>query len=359
MSTITVTDAAYEGLCRSHMMLHVDPTGTIVWANERFCEKIGLPLDKLVGRPGGEIMAADDDWGEQAVRQSRLQDGDHVGGIRRMQAASGAFIWLHVSLAPMMDADGGLARIMVLATDVTASRSRLAEVEAVLEAVDRGQAVVEFALDGTVLSANSNFLGLFGYDRDEVIGRHHRMFCDRAVEQSAEYHRFWGDLAAGRFESGRFPRKASDGRTIWIQASYNPVFDPDGRVIRIVKIASDVTDQVQLERQVQSQLEEVQGFRMNIEEQKHTLEWTMGRLAGIVSTIRDIASQTNLLALNAAIEAARAGEAGRGFAVVASEVKKLASDTRAATARAAEMMEAAENKSYDGAIEWFGEEHAG
>lgn len=356
MTAITVKDAAYEGLCRSHMMLHVDPQGVIVWANSRFCDKIGMPLSQLEGQAGADIMFADDDWGERAARESRLQKGDPVGGIRRMRAADGTFLWLHVNLAPMMDENGALARIMVLATDVTASQSRLAETEAVLAAVDRSQAVVEFALDGTVLDVNANFLKLVGYDRDDVIGRNHRMFCNQEIEQSVEYRSFWQGLATGQFETGRFLRRGHDGREIWMQACYNPVFDPGGHVIRIVKIASDVTEQVQLERQVRSQLEEVQRFRMNVEDQKHTLEWTMGRLAGIVSTIREIASQTNLLALNAAIEAARAGDSGRGFAVVASEVKKLASDTRAATARATEMMAAAENKSYDGAIEWFGNE---
>ncbi len=334
MTASTVTDLAYEGLCRSHMMLHVDPKGTILWANQRFCDKIGMTSTQLEGRPSGDIMAADTEWEEATVRRANLQNGDHVGGIRRMQSVGGDYVWLHISLAPMMDPDGTMSRIMVLATDVTRSRSRLEETEAVLAAMNRSQVVVEFALDGTVLTANDVFLSLLGYRRDEVIGRHHRMFCDRAVEQSSAYRGFWQGLAAGQFETGRFPRRTSDGREIWIQASYNPVLDPGGRVIRIVKIASDVTAQVELERQVQRQLEEVQGFRMNIEEQKYTLESTMGRLAGIVSTIRDIASQTNLLALNAAIEAARAGEAGRGFAVVASEVKKLASPSACRTGQA-------------------------
>ncbi|MFT3965008.1 MAG: methyl-accepting chemotaxis protein [Sphingobium sp.] len=227
----------------------------------------------------------------------------------------------------------------------------MSETEALLAAMDRSQAVVEFAVDGTVLDANANFLTLYGYDREDVIGRPHSMFCDSAMVQDAEYRRFWERLGNGQFESGRFLRRARDGRGVWIQGSYNPVFDREGRAIKIVKIASDVTAQVELEREVQRQLEEVQRCRTDIEDQKHMLEWTMSRLSGIVSTIRDIASQTNLLALNAAIEAARAGEAGRGFAVVASEVKKLASDTRAATARAAEMMARSED---DGSIEWFG-----
>ncbi|MET0361032.1 MAG: PAS domain-containing methyl-accepting chemotaxis protein [Sphingobium sp.] len=349
------TDAAYEGLCRSHMMLHVDRGGMIVWANSHFCDKIGSALDQLVGRRSDTVMVDPD-----RVSHSNFTTatGDVRAHLRQMTTASGERVWLHVSEAPVLDDDGTILCTMLLATDVTVSGNRLSESEAVLAAVNRSQAVVEFALDGTVLDANANFLDLMGYDREEAIGRNHRIFCDRQFAQSDEYRRFWQALSSGQFEAGRFPRQARDGRQIWIQASYNPVLDPAGRAIRVVKVASDVTAQVELERQVQRQLDEVQLFRANIEEQKQALEWTMGRLTKVVSTIRDIASQTNLLALNAAIEAARAGEAGRGFAVVASEVKKLAADTRAATAQAADMMEATENKNYDGAIEWFGDSEA-
>ncbi|MET0363723.1 MAG: PAS domain-containing methyl-accepting chemotaxis protein [Sphingobium sp.] len=352
MTATIKTDAAYNGLCRSHMMLHIGLDGLIVWANERFCDASGFSLSQLEGRNAAEVLIAETPRESVAMRHTRMANGENVGGTRRLRTASQGTLWLHVTLAPMEDEAGNLARFMVLATDVTDARERLSETEALLAAMDRSQAVVEFSIDGTVLAANANFLTLSGYAREDVVGRHHRMFCDPALAQSTEYRQFWERLGAGRFESGRFLRRASGGREVWIQGSYNPVFDEAGRPIKIVKIVSDVTAQVELEREVQRQLDEVQRYRADIEDQKHTLQWTMGRLSGIVSTIRDIASQTNLLALNAAIEAARAGEAGRGFAVVASEVKKLASDTRAATARAAEMM--ARSEEADGSIEWFG-----
>lgn len=217
---------------------------------------------------------------------------------------------------------------------------RLEEMEAILAAVDRSQAVIEFALDGTVLAANANFLTLFGYAAEDVIGRHHRIFCDEADAASVEYHQFWKRLATGHFEANRFRRRDADGGELWIQATYNPVLDANARPLKIVKIASDITRQVRLEQEVQLRLSDGMTFQAELERQKSTLEETMAQLGAIVATINEIASQTNLLALNATIEAARAGEAGRGFTVVASEVKKLAMDTRQATERASLMMQA-------------------
>lgn len=348
------TDAAYGGPSRSQIMLNLDLEGRIVRVNDRFCEVTGFTPSQLEGRYAAEILIPEKPLETEAVRRARLMKGDWITGVRRVDTALHGTLWFHITVAYVADDAGQPTQILVLASDITESQERLVDAEALLTAMDRSQSVVEFAIDGTVLEANDNFLTLYGYSRDEVIGGHHRMFCDSKLVKDPEYLRFWQRLALGHFESGRFLRKASDGREVWVQASYNPVMDLRGDPLKIVKIASDVTAQVALESEVQRQLEEVQRYRTDIEDQKHTLEWTMGRLSGIVSTIRDIASQTNLLALNAAIEAARAGEAGRGFAVVAAEVKKLASDTRAATARAAEMMERSESATYDGSVEWFG-----
>lgn len=239
----------------------------------------------------------------------------------------------------------GHGPVAVRTDDITlatlrAGDRRLGEVEAILAAVDRSQAVIEFGLDGTVLAVNGNFLVLFGYAAEDVIGRHHRMFCDDDDAASADYHRFWKRLATGHFETNRFRRRDSVGGDVWIQATYNPVLDADGRPVKVVKIASDITRQVRLEQELQMRLSDGMTFQAELERQKTTLEETMAQLAGIVSTINEIATQTNLLALNATIEAARAGEAGRGFTVVANEVKKLAMDTRQATQRASAMMQA-------------------
>lgn len=185
------------------------------------------------------------------------------------------------------------------------------------DAICRSQAVIEFSPDGLVLWANELFLDLLGYTLAEIKGRHHRMFCAPGYAASPEYAVFWQKLARGDFDAGEYSRVAKDGREVWLQATYNPVWNKDGSTQRVLKIASNTTPSKRLQEE---------------------LEQTVARLSDVVETIGDIAVQTNLLALNATIEAARAGDAGRGFAVVAAEVKKLAGDTRIATQRAAAMV---------------------
>lgn len=196
--------------------------------------------------------------------------------------------------------------------------------EAAWAALCRSQAVIEFDTSGTVLWANDVFVSLMGYRLAQVVGQHHRIFCTPELAASPAYAEIWRKLGSGDFLTGEYPRLTRGGKVVYLQATYNPVLDADGRPERILKIAADVSDR----REVQSELQ-----RGN-EQLKAALE----ELGGIVTSIGEIASQTNLLALNATIEAARAGESGRGFAVVAGEVKKLAGDTRAATERAAGMM---------------------
>ncbi|HTG39788.1 methyl-accepting chemotaxis protein [Sphingomonas sp.] len=209
---------------------------------------------------------------------------------------------------------------------------------AVWDAILKSQAVIEFSPDGHVIDANDNFLRLMGYGRDDVVARHHRMFCSPEDLASPSYAAFWRQLAAGRFDSGRYRRIAADGRDVWLQATYNPVMGEDGYPVGVLKIAADVTRQMQLEQTVSRQLGEAETLQAALAEREAERDSMLAELTGTVDAIARIARQTNLLALNATIEAARAGEAGRGFAVVAAEVKRLAGDTAIATHRAAEML---------------------
>lgn len=191
-------------------------------------------------------------------------------------------------------------------------------------AVCRSQAVIEFDTSGVITWANERFLTLVGYQLRQLVGQHHRLLCTPDFAASSSYAAFWERLCRGEFEQGEFPRQRADGSELWLQATYNPLFDERGRVQRVLKVATDITRQVVLERQLHSNSAE--------------LKATMTELDSVVVAISTIANQTNLLALNATIEAARAGDAGRGFAIVASEVKKLSSDTQAATKRASSML---------------------
>lgn len=188
------------------------------------------------------------------------------------------------------------------------------ERQARLEAIERTSLVAEFDQQGFIRHANANFLAATGYTAEALIGQHHSQLCEPAYAASPAYRRFWDELRDGDFHSGECHRVARDGRRLSMQATYAPVTDGAGRVVKIVKIATDVSaarDQAAAAR---------------------------AQLATIVASIQDIATRINLLALNAQIEAARAGDAGQGFAVVASEVKKLAADTREATERAATLV---------------------
>lgn len=206
------------------------------------------------------------------------------------------------------------------------------------EAIDRSQLVIEFDSSGNIRWANARFLDTMGYQLSEVAGHHHRIFVPPAHARSGDYVRFWRDLARGQHQAGRFDRVARDGRTVWLQATYTPILGADGRVERVIKFASDVSDVVRLAEEVEIRLGESQRYRDEADVRRGEMEILIGKLAIVVESIEGLAAQTNLLALNASIEAARAGEAGRGFAVVAAEVKKLASDTQAATARARHMI---------------------
>ncbi len=187
-------------------------------------------------------------------------------------------------------------------------------------AVCRSQAVIEFDPIGTITWANDVFLELIRYKLNDIVGKHHRILCHENYSTSSRYIHFWENLNKGEFAKGTYPRRRSDGSEIWVQGSYNPIFR-SGKVHRILKIATDVTVQVNLEKEVS--FAQVQ------------LENKLNEINGVVDVIAGIAAQTDLLAINAAIEAARAGIAGNGFAVVAAEVKKLARQTRDATERVA------------------------
>lgn len=263
-----------------------------------------------------------------------------------------------------------------------------------LDALNRSQAIIEFEPDGTILTANENFLGVVGYTLEEIAGRHHSIFVAEETVASEAYRQFWQSLGEGEFRSDEFPRVNKAGEVFWIQATYNPVLDGQGRVFKVVKFATDITAQVQARiardgaaKQIDLQLSgivdstkssslkatqmaatsqqtaaSVQGIAAGIEELAasasgradqlgHTTGITQAavekalatnrvigglsesaqQIVEVVELINSIAEQTNLLALNATIEAARAGEPGKGFAVVASEVKGLATQAGTAT----------------------------
>ena len=238
--------AIYQALDRVQAIIEFDLDGTVVSANENFLDLFGYDLDEVVGKH--HSIFCDPEYAksdEYAEFWQKLGRGEfHEAEFKRL-AKGGEELWLRASYNPVLDKDGKPVKVMKFATDVTATKLQNAEFEGKIQAIDRAQAVIEFDLDGTVITANENFLAIFGYGLDEVVGKHHRIFCEPGYAESPAYAEFWQKLSRGEYESDEFKRLAKDGTELWLQASYNPIFDADGRPLKVVKFASDITDEVQ------------------------------------------------------------------------------------------------------------------
>lgn len=332
-------EARSSAMDRSQAVVEFDLDGTIVDANQNFLETMGYAKDEIVGRHHS-LFCPKELKGSPQYRDfwRKLASGTFDAGIYKRINKAGEDVWLQATYNPILDPDGRPIRIVKFAMDVTETRKRDAEFAGRSAAIDRSQAVIEFSLSGKILRTNQNFTNSFGYSPEELVGRHHQLLCHEAERGSEEYRQFWKRLSRGEFAAGRYERIAQDGSSVWIQATYNPILDAEGTPHKIVKIATDVTKQVELEEEIKMRLLAGDEMQARLEQQAITLRETMLDLEEIVATISSLADQTNLLALNAAIEASRAGDAGLGFAVVAQEVRNLATDTRKATDMAVSMI---------------------
>ena len=237
--------AVYEALDRVQAIVEFDLDGTVLRANDNFLQVFGYELDEIVGKH--HRMFCEPEYAQSdayAGLWRKLGRGEfHAAEFKRV-AKGGRDVWLRASYNPVLNEDGEPVKVVKFATDVTAAKLQTAEYEGKVKAIDRAQAVIDFALDGTVLAANENFLGIFGYSLDEVLGKHHRIFCDPDYAETAAYAEFWQRLGKGEYESGEFKRLAKDGTEIWLQATYNPIFDVDGKLLKVVKFAADITEEV-------------------------------------------------------------------------------------------------------------------
>lgn len=392
-------EAKLAALDRSQAVIEFNLDGTIVSANANFLGAVGYSLGEVKGKHHS-MFVSPQDRAAPAYRQfwDALNRGEFQSGEFMRVGKGGKEIWIQATYNPLLASTGKPYRVIKFCTDITERKLRTSDFEGQIAAIHRSQAVIEFNLDGTVRTANANFLKTVGYSLDDVVGQHHRMFVSDADRSSVAYQQFWAALNKGDYQSGEYKRIGRGGKVIWIQATYNPIFDPAGRPYKLVKFCTDITRQVEdRERKAKVQvdidrdlgsitsslartnldvsqsLDQTMKTAANVQavatateelatsvqeisrrateasaisgravEQGSTansvmngLSTTTERIGQVVDLINSIASQTNLLALNATIEAARAGEAGKGFAVVAQEVKALAGQTAKATAEIA------------------------
>src|SRR5471030_1206171 len=361
---LTETNAKLAAVSRSMAMIEFSPDGVILDANENFCKTMGYSAEEIRGKHHRIFCEEAFYRSEEYAKLWRdLSRGEPLSGTFLRLDKNGKEIWLEASYMPVYGADHQVRSVIKVAADISARIDQEHENESMLAAIGRSMAVIEFTTDGRVITANENFLKTMHYSLNEIVGQHHSMFCHRAETESPAYKAFWASLNRGEYHSHRFERKDKFGQTLFLEASYNPIFDANGRLYKVVKFASDITDQVTTLRtaadsahatSVQNDAcarkgsEVVQQTVQIIEEISHDLNEAAVSIdavskqsdiiGSIVQTIRSIAEQTNMLALNAAIEAARAGEHGRGFAVVADEVRSLAARTSQATLEIVEVV---------------------
>ncbi|KAB1079446.1 PAS domain S-box protein [Methylobacterium soli] len=220
--------------------------GQVLHLNEAALALFGYGLDEVRGRPHGLFLPAQEREGAAIQRfWEGLRRGEVQSGLFRRLAKDGRPLWIQASYSPVLDRRGRPVKVVAIAVDVTEQTQRNAGYEAQLSAINRSQAMIHFKLDGTITDANANFLSAVGYSLEEIRGRHHSLFVTQAERESAAYATFWQALARGEYQAGEFKRLAKNGRFLWIAGSYNPVLDRRGRPVKVIKIASDVTEQTQ------------------------------------------------------------------------------------------------------------------
>ena len=355
--------AIVAAIDKAQAVIEFTMDGIVLTANGNFLNTLGYSLSEIQGKHHS-MFVEPAMRGSEAYREfwGTLKRGQYQSAEYKRIGKAGKEVWILASYNPILDEKGKPFKVVKYATDITGQKLKTADLAGQIAAIAKSQAVIEFDMDGTVLTANDNFLHTLGYSLGEIKGHHHRMFVDPTERDSAAYREFWAALNRGEYQAAEYKRLGKGGKEVWIQASYNPILDLNGKPFKVVKYATNTTDQViarmKSERvrgmmeSVAAGAEELNASVREISEamikSKDTAVSAVGKvevadgqaqrlsaaaqaMSGIVELIGNITGQINLLALNATIESARAGEAGRGFAVVASEVKNLANQAKQAT----------------------------
>ena len=319
-----------KAIGRSQAVIEFSLDGTIQSANENFLSAVGYTLEEIRGQHHRLFVEPGErDSSEYQRFWTLLGQGEFQAGQFRRIGKGGREIWLQASYNPIFDAGGKPFKVVKYCTDVTAQKTRAADFEGQIKAIDKSQAVIEFELNGIIRNANANFLRTVGYSIDEIRGQHHKLFVERAYAEGAEYRAFWEKLGRGIYDAGVYKRVAKGGREVWLQASYNPIVDASGRPVKVVKYASDITAQREASdrlahimtnvktaaEEIQTSAEEIStgnaSLSERVEAQAASLEETSSSMMRMTETVRENAEnarQANQLALAACDHAESGGK---------------------------------------------------
>jgi len=296
-----------QAIGKSQAVVEFSPDGSVLTGNENFLRTMGYPLEEVRGKHHS-MFVDDATRGGAEYRDfwNRLGRGEYFAGEFKRVGKGGREVWLQATYNPISGRDGKPFKVVKYASDITAAKIRTADHACQLEAIGKIQAVIEFTLDGKILQANDRFLSTMGYSFEEIRGRHHSVFMDPVEAAGAEYRHFWAELAGGKPRSGRFQRYGKGGRPVWIEGTYFPILDLNGKATKVVKYASDVTQIKQIEA--------------SLEQSVHALADESKRLMAVSESLASNAEET---AAQAAVASSAAEQVSQNVSSVSTASEEM------------------------------------
>ena len=247
-----------EAVNKAMAVIEFNLDGTIIDANENFLSTLGYALSEIKAKHHGMFVGeAYRTTPEYREFWAKLNRGEYQTGEYRRFGKGGKEVWIQASYNPIMDLRGKPFKVVKYATDITQQKLQGSDFRGQIDAVSKAMAIIEFKLDGTIINANQNFLSTLGYTLDEIKNKHHGMFVDDQFRVSTEYKDFWARLNRGEYQTGEYRRVGRGGKEVWIQASYNPILDMNGNPFKVVKYATDITEQVRMRGVLQTAMSQV------------------------------------------------------------------------------------------------------
>ncbi|MCG8610271.1 MAG: PAS domain-containing protein, partial [Pseudomonadales bacterium] len=300
-------NAEYEGqinaIGRSQAVIHFNMDGTIIWANENFLGAMGYTLEEITGHHHSMFVEGHEKQ-SQAYQDfwAKLNSGEYANGEFKRLGKNNKEVWIQATYNPILDFNGVPTKVVKYATEVTSQKLKYADYSGQIKAISKSQAVIEFDMQGIIQDANDNFLSAMGYSLDEIKGQHHSLFVTEEFRLSEEYKAFWSKLNRGEFETAEYKRIGKGGKEVWIQASYNPILDMNGKPFKVVKYASDITGRIRAVKSISdtlialSQGDLTQSIDSPLvgefEDLRHAMNSTLARLNELV---HNIDSSSNLV----------------------------------------------------------------